>query len=187
MAKYDVESGVQVKQAIKSRGTPYERFVFRFNTGGMTLLDSVRLAVLYPGLEPIVVLDTQLVIVDTLGILGQGTLPPIPSFPATLSPYEYTEEHIRWWQKHWHPVDILNLNNRYIALIFYREQGDMPHQKLYLYSIPEKRVVLQVEVPEGELVIEAFSGKLYTEAMSDEDTSTALMHVYRFQESELNP
>lgn len=188
VAKYNLEKGgIQVKQAIKRKGTPYERFVFRFNLGGMALLDSAKLAILYPGLKPMVVLDTQLVIVDTLGILGQRGLPPIPDFPTTLSPYEYTDKHAKWWGKHWHPLDILHVKDHYTALIFYREQKkDVSLQKLYLYSSQEKKVIFHVEVPQGEWILGMFTGKLYTEVTPREDTIAALIRVYRFQDNILD-
>lgn len=175
---YDT-AGTLIKSAFTVTDDDLRKRMLRFQGGGMDVSKNGMIYAIYPGMYEIRVFDSSIRAVDTLlGMRQSEWRPVIPESPRTTSPYGFTEKDKDWWGSFLH-IGRLHLidDKRLLVWLYEMDKDDNMHQYVNIYTINGKILSEGLAVPDGEYIIGAGNGSIYTSM--DPRLSKQNMHQYQ--------
>ncbi|MDQ1352714.1 MAG: hypothetical protein QG657_3020 [Acidobacteriota bacterium] len=164
------------------------KFFSRFGLGRLSNIPDEGFLFIWPGEYKIYFFDYDL---SLKKILYAGTpshyFPAFEKLPRSLSPYNYTPAHARWWEKALHPGLMYYLGERERLFVVVLAEFKNLSQKYYLnvHDLDGKTYAAGVEVPFDGIVRYAKDGYIYVvEESSFNDKGEPLplkLHRFKFK------
>jgi len=164
------------------------KFFSRFGLGRLSNITNEGFLFIWPGEYKIYFFNYDL---SLKKILYAGTpshyFPAFEKFPRSLSPYNYTPAHARWWEKSLHPGLMYYLGGQKRLFVVVLAEFKNLSQKYYLnvHDLDGKTYAAGVEVPFDGIVRYAKDGYIYVveeSSFNDKGEITPLkLHRFKFK------
>jgi hypothetical protein len=161
IAKIDTKGKI-VRAALPAERERLRLFLCRFQNGGIVEDGAGGLFGVYPETFAIYHFDKDLGLVGRLDGGSSKWRPDSPGFPDSLSPYEYTPAHQRWWDSHLHVDEVFNISPSLLGVTLYKSDGPTA-QQWYLNVYTKKGEILAegLPIPHQGRVVAANNCKLW--------------------------
>jgi len=163
-------------------------FFSRFGLGRLSDIPNEGFLFIWPGEYKIYLFDYDL---SVKKVLYAGTpsryFPAFEKLPRSLSPYNYTPAHARWWEKSLHPGLMYYLGGQKRLFLVVLAEFKNLSQKYYLnvHDLDGKTYAAGVEVPFDGIVRYAKDGYIYVveeSSFNDKSEITPLkLHRFKFK------
>jgi len=154
--------GKIVKKAFVPERFNFRAFSSRFQMGRVVKIPGDRFLFTYPEEYNIYIANNLLKIEQTL-VPGESSrfFPGKVTFPTSLSPYEYSPEHAKWWGSAIRPANVLYIGNGMI--VYQLTEFEKLSQKFYfnIHDIDGKTYAIGLVLPFEGIIRYAQDGYIY--------------------------
>jgi len=183
LKKYDRKGNI-LAEAFKCEDEILRTAMARFNPGGMGDIPDKGFLFIYPDKYYIYYYDYNFGIKKILKPDNFSKFyPKAESFPRNLSPYEYSYEHSKWWNKFIHPDNIYFLKDKYFIVTLVESKGKFGKWYINIHDLDGITYAKGLEVPYDRFV---YSHDVYVYVIEEErfigrdEFAPQLVHRYRF-------
>lgn len=177
-------SGNILKKSFTALTPNFRLFSARFQMGRIEKMEGGKFIFSYPEEYKIYVVDANLDIVTTFSAPEESRFFPGKAvFPATLSPYEYSPAHAKWWESELRIANVIYPGNGVFILQMCEIKGFSYTHYLNIHNLEGKTFVAGLALPFDGIVRYAKEGYIYVLENSkiDERGEVDPLKLHRFK------
>lgn len=183
LRKYDKEGRI-LKKGFTPSNEKLRVFMARFQPAGLADIPGQGFLFIYSAEYAIYFYDYNLKLKKTyIPKSFSGFYPQAPDFPPELSPYEFSSEHSRWWDKFLHPGELYYLKDKFFVVELLKSEGLGGKFYVNFHDLNGNTYAKGLEVPYNGMIIYAKDDYLYVgeESKFGEDDKILPPRLHRYK------